>query len=207
MGLLGSAIGSAAGGVLGGIFGGSGDVPTANYNAPTENEQAKYNLAALNKSANKSQAEFEQQAQQGLGAGKDIQSQVSQAGSPEMSAALKARAGKSYNADLARMSRQQNIGALDTRMGELSTAQALNFREAGINENVRAYQQAAKAQSDAYDQEMDSARNAAIASVLGSAGKWGGMALAQGKGTAASPSSAEPIGFGGGINKRMAPVE
>lgn len=182
MGFLGAAIGSGLGGILGGVLGGSGgNIPRADYKKPTLDQGTQYQLGKLQEQADRPMEEYEKESKMGLEQGAGIQSAISQAGSPEISAALKARAGKSYSADLAKLSRQQDIEAFNEKQAREKMAYGLGFRKKQIDQNIAEYERAAQAQQEAYDFELESARNAAITSVLGQTGKFVGMGLAQGE--------------------------
>lgn len=203
MAVGGAVAGSAIGGLLGGGLGtllGGGDIPNANYVKPTVSGSVGYGLENLDKDQAKTQEQFTAESTAPLQSGNAIQSQISQAGSPEMSAALKAKAGKSYSADINRLYRQQQLASFDEKQKREKEAYALGFRKKSIDQNVEAYEQAAKAQAEAYEQEVESARNSAIAAVLGGAGMLAGVGTAQGWFKGSTKTGME--GTGGSIGMR-----
>lgn len=172
MGVLGAIGGGAVGGLLGqglgSLFG--KEEPTAVYNRPYAGGGVIYGQEELDKEAGKSYGQYTSEATAPLQEGAKIQSQIAQAGSPELSAALKARAGKSYQSDINRLARQQKMSAFDEKQARDKEAYSLGYRRRNIDQNIEAYEAAAKEQVAAYDREMDSARNSAISAVLGQAG-------------------------------------
>ena len=88
-------------------------------------------------------------------------------------------------------------------------AYGLNFRKQGIDQSIEEYARAAKAQQEAYDFELESARNSAIASVLGQTGKFVGAGLAQGESLFSGSPKAGPnmTTRGSYINAPMAKIQ
>lgn len=180
MGLIGGAIGSLIGGGLGALFGsGNEDIPKANYNRPTMDANAQRDLDQLKNSADENVGSIAKGTMAGVeDQGNKFIASMNSSDSPLLSQALKNRAQKSYASDLAKVSRQANIDAMSRHVGRMDAYYSVNARKQQIDQNINAYEKAAAAQAEAYEVELDAARNSAISAVLGQSGRWLGMGMA-----------------------------
>ena len=186
--LLAMGIGNAAGGLLGGLLGGGGPDPVLQQSRLSE--EGQLGLDTLRARAARPDAAFAEESSQGiegdsqslLGTPEDqAQQQQALGGGPSlMGESLQDRTQKRYSGDLARLRRQNEIGAYDRKRAVGNQVYGLDMQKQQIETEMRAKQLI-------YQRASEEARNSVLSSVLGSAGTMVGTAIGGIKPGAAAP--------------------